>query len=53
VKGFTIFVAVCLVVMIGFAIWFPATHESKSEKIARLEQRVDDLEQRVAVLEQK
>lgn len=50
-KGYTIFVGVCCVGLIAFGIWYPATHESKAEKISRLEQQVDDLGRRVAILE--
>ena len=52
-RGLVIFSVVGFVTMIVFAIWFHATHESKVERIDRLEMQVGELQHRVAKLESK
>ena len=53
VRGFVIFAVACFVILIVMGIWIPATHESKGERIDRLEMQVGELQHRVAKLESK
>ena len=44
---------VLVVLLVAFALWLPSTHETKGERIDRLEQQVGELQGRVEKLESK
>ena len=52
-SAFVVFIASPVVLLVAFALWFPSTHETKGERIDRLEQQVGELQGRVEKLESK
>jgi len=52
-SAFVVFIASPVVLLVAFALWLPSTHETKGERIDRLEQQVGELQGRVEKLESK